>query len=370
MDAPDLGRTLLDTFARLPDHRSPHGRRHPLPAILALATAAMLDGAEFVRDRPMGSAPTAGSGGRPRVHARRTPAVSTLASGLPRSRAATPSRRPCAAGRSPTWTTRPRSRSTVKAYAASTARTARRPVGGGVQRRGRPGTGANGAGELNTRRRTGGSPTLSRRCVAGPGRHMGDALYCQETVCRSIVAPAAVPCSSSRRISPNLAGRTHPLVEPPAGRAVRHGGRWDKQATGSNAPAWASSGARGLSDWPGHPQVALPNGRPVAARRLARDGSAAVIMSLGPAVPRRRVGAACARALGDRKSAALGARHEHGRRCRRSGDGRGPRGAGGSATRSSPHARRGIGPISLLPLPATMPGGRAARPSPPSRPSP
>ena len=45
MAAPDLGRTLLDAFTRLPDPRSPHGRRHPLPAILALATTAMLSGA-------------------------------------------------------------------------------------------------------------------------------------------------------------------------------------------------------------------------------------------------------------------------------------------------------------------------------------
>lgn len=45
MDANALGRTLLDAFARLPDPRSSHGRRHPLPAILALAAAAMLAGA-------------------------------------------------------------------------------------------------------------------------------------------------------------------------------------------------------------------------------------------------------------------------------------------------------------------------------------
>ncbi len=45
MDAERLGRGLLDAFARVPDPRSPHGRRHPLPAVLALATAAMLSGA-------------------------------------------------------------------------------------------------------------------------------------------------------------------------------------------------------------------------------------------------------------------------------------------------------------------------------------
>lgn len=41
----DLGRTLRAAFATVPDTRDPHGRRHPLPAILALATAAMLSGA-------------------------------------------------------------------------------------------------------------------------------------------------------------------------------------------------------------------------------------------------------------------------------------------------------------------------------------
>ena len=40
-----LGQQLLHAFAGLPDPRSPHGKRHPLPAILALATAAMLKGA-------------------------------------------------------------------------------------------------------------------------------------------------------------------------------------------------------------------------------------------------------------------------------------------------------------------------------------
>ena len=36
---------MLEAFAKLPDPRSPHGRRHPLPAILALSVAAMLSGA-------------------------------------------------------------------------------------------------------------------------------------------------------------------------------------------------------------------------------------------------------------------------------------------------------------------------------------
>ncbi len=45
MEEDDLGRTLRAAFASVPDTRNPHGRRHPLPAILALATAAMLSGA-------------------------------------------------------------------------------------------------------------------------------------------------------------------------------------------------------------------------------------------------------------------------------------------------------------------------------------
>ena len=45
MEEDELGRTLRAAFARVPDTRNPHGRRHPLPAVLALATAAMLSGA-------------------------------------------------------------------------------------------------------------------------------------------------------------------------------------------------------------------------------------------------------------------------------------------------------------------------------------
>src|SRR3972149_11303137 len=39
------GRGLLEAFGRVPAPRGPKGRPHPLPAILALATAAMLSGA-------------------------------------------------------------------------------------------------------------------------------------------------------------------------------------------------------------------------------------------------------------------------------------------------------------------------------------
>jgi hypothetical protein len=45
MEGQALGLSLLDAFAKVPDPRSPHGRRHPLPAILALSVAPMLSGA-------------------------------------------------------------------------------------------------------------------------------------------------------------------------------------------------------------------------------------------------------------------------------------------------------------------------------------
>jgi len=45
MSGVDLGRSLLQALAEVPDPRSRHGRRHPLPAILALSVAAMLCGA-------------------------------------------------------------------------------------------------------------------------------------------------------------------------------------------------------------------------------------------------------------------------------------------------------------------------------------
>lgn len=45
MEREDVGRRLLAAFATVPDPRKRRGRRHPLPAILALATAAMLSGA-------------------------------------------------------------------------------------------------------------------------------------------------------------------------------------------------------------------------------------------------------------------------------------------------------------------------------------
>ena len=45
MKTEELGPSLLRSLSALPDPRSRHGLRHPLPAILALATVAMLSGA-------------------------------------------------------------------------------------------------------------------------------------------------------------------------------------------------------------------------------------------------------------------------------------------------------------------------------------
>ncbi len=45
METSDVGRRLVAAFAKVPDPRKPRGRRHPLPAILALSTSAMLSGA-------------------------------------------------------------------------------------------------------------------------------------------------------------------------------------------------------------------------------------------------------------------------------------------------------------------------------------
>src|SRR5262249_47991906 len=45
MQTEELGPSVLGALAAVPDPRSRHGRRHPLPAVLALATVAMLSGA-------------------------------------------------------------------------------------------------------------------------------------------------------------------------------------------------------------------------------------------------------------------------------------------------------------------------------------
>jgi hypothetical protein len=73
-----LGSSLLEAFRGVPDPRSRHGRRHPLPAILSLATSAMLCGcnslyaiAQWGREHPE-LAPVLG------FAARQTPCVATL----------------------------------------------------------------------------------------------------------------------------------------------------------------------------------------------------------------------------------------------------------------------------------------------------
>src|SRR3990172_11001490 len=45
MEQDAIGRSLLEAFATVPDPRKARGRRHPLPALLALVTTAMLSGA-------------------------------------------------------------------------------------------------------------------------------------------------------------------------------------------------------------------------------------------------------------------------------------------------------------------------------------
>jgi hypothetical protein len=45
MEPEKLGKSLREVFAQVPDPRRARGRRHPLPALLALSTAAMLSGA-------------------------------------------------------------------------------------------------------------------------------------------------------------------------------------------------------------------------------------------------------------------------------------------------------------------------------------
>jgi hypothetical protein len=45
MDIETMAKSLHETFAKIPDPRGSRGKRHPLPAILVQATAAMLCGA-------------------------------------------------------------------------------------------------------------------------------------------------------------------------------------------------------------------------------------------------------------------------------------------------------------------------------------
>lgn len=79
MQTDEVGASLLRALADVPDPRSRHGRRHPLPAVLALATVGMLCGArslyaiaQWGREQPVEVVRTLGfSRGR-------TPGVATL----------------------------------------------------------------------------------------------------------------------------------------------------------------------------------------------------------------------------------------------------------------------------------------------------
>jgi len=79
MQTEELGPSLLRALAEVPDPRSRHGRRHPLLAILALATVAMLCGArsryaiaQWGREQPEAIVRTMG------FTRQQTPGVTTL----------------------------------------------------------------------------------------------------------------------------------------------------------------------------------------------------------------------------------------------------------------------------------------------------
>lgn len=79
MQTDELGPSLVRALADMPDPRSRHGRRHPLPAILSLATVAMLCGArslyaiaQWGREQPEAVVRTLG------FVQGRTPGVATL----------------------------------------------------------------------------------------------------------------------------------------------------------------------------------------------------------------------------------------------------------------------------------------------------
>jgi len=79
MQTEEWGPSLLQALATVPDSRSPHGRRHPLPAVLALATVAMLCGArslyaiaQWGREQPEAVVRTLG------FTRQQTPSVATL----------------------------------------------------------------------------------------------------------------------------------------------------------------------------------------------------------------------------------------------------------------------------------------------------
>jgi hypothetical protein len=79
MKLEELRPSLLRALAEVPDPRSRHGRRHPLPAVLALATVAMLCGArslyaiaQWGREQPEAVVQTLG------FTRQQTPGVATL----------------------------------------------------------------------------------------------------------------------------------------------------------------------------------------------------------------------------------------------------------------------------------------------------
>src|SRR5260370_19191391 len=79
MKTEELGPSLLRALAEVPDPRSRHGRRHPLAAVLALATVAMLCGArslyaiaQWGREQPAAVVRTLG------FTRQQTPGVATL----------------------------------------------------------------------------------------------------------------------------------------------------------------------------------------------------------------------------------------------------------------------------------------------------
>src|SRR5262249_42168464 len=79
MQTAELGPSLLGALAAVPDPGSRHGRRHPLPAVLALATVAMLCGArslyaiaQWGREQPEGVVRALG------FTRQQTPGVATL----------------------------------------------------------------------------------------------------------------------------------------------------------------------------------------------------------------------------------------------------------------------------------------------------
>ena len=78
-----IGQSLLEVLGSLTDPRSPHGKRHPLGAILGLAVCAMLSGArslyaisQWGRDQGVGVSPSPG------IHTGAHPPRLHLASGV------------------------------------------------------------------------------------------------------------------------------------------------------------------------------------------------------------------------------------------------------------------------------------------------